>query len=485
MELPKAFERQMEDILEGDYPAFLSALDEDPVISLRLNHRKPGAQFPEASPIPWCENGCYLDERPRFIRDPYIHAGAYYVQEASSMLVAQCLDYQEDQIVLDLCASPGGKSTLLLDRLSQGSLLVSNELVRNRAQVLAENVSRWGYANCIVTNSHPREYARLQHVFDAILVDAPCSGEGMFRKDPAVIGHWSNKMVHHCAERQKDIMRMLMHALKPGGRLIYSTCTYNRQENEEIVKWVLNHDKGAFKIVEVEVPEDWGLTPGDTEGFPEEMRFTYHCYPHKVRGEGFFFACLEKVRPVRGGYDPKTAERAIQRKKDKRKGRNRFRDEEKGGPRPVQNFSNKDFALAAEYLQNPEDFHLFQKGENVYALPCEQQEAYEKWASQLNVIRPGVCLGKIKKNRFIPDHDLALSGLSSRKIPVLELTYEQSLKYLKRMDPGVETGDARDWALVAYQGQVLGWVRILESRVNNHLPRNWKIRADLSDVIGS
>jgi len=268
--------------LGAEYEPFLEALDGDPVVSLRLNPHKPGSEFPAGSPIPWAEDGYYLPERPRFFLDPRIYAGGYYVQEASSMLIGQCLDFSQDLRILDLCAAPGGKSTLLASRMSPGSVLVSNELVRARSRALIDNLSRWGHPHTLVTNNHPRDFQPLRHAFDAIVIDAPCSGEGMFRKDPKVIEHWSPGVVRNCALRQQDILREVMGSLRPGGRLVYSTCTYNPYENEAIVQWVLDHEPGVFEVVPLEFPADWGLVRGTTEGYSPALRHTYHCYPHRV-----------------------------------------------------------------------------------------------------------------------------------------------------------------------------------------------------------
>ncbi len=469
-ELPEAFLSRIKEQLGPEYDAFLEALNEKPVTSLRLNPRKPGAHFPDGVQIPWCEEGYYLPVRPKFYLDPLIYTGAYYVQEASSMLIAQCIDYSQDQMVLDLCAAPGGKSTLLASRLSPGSLLVSNEIVGNRARALVDNLSRWGHPNTIVTNNHPRDFSQLRHAFDTIVIDAPCSGEGMFRKDPKVIGTWTPGVVRNCALRQKEILGQVMNALKPGGRLIYSTCTYNATENEEIIKWVLNQEPGVFRILPMTFPAEWGLTPGKTDGYPPEMAYTYHCYPHKVKGEGFFFACLEKLRPGREfAMSPS-------RKRKQRRHNKVFR-EEKGDKRKVE-LGKKEWAIAGEYIHSP-GLEMGIRKEGFDVVPSDFTETVEKLGESLRILKAGIRVGTVMKKKFIPDHDLALSELASDSVPRIEVDANTALHYMKRESLQVETGDIRDWAILTYKGRDLGWVKVLDNRVNNHLPKELRLRADI------
>lgn len=451
----------------GDaYPAFFEALQAKPKVSVRINPDKSGAKFLNTTPVPWCEGAYYLAERPAFFKDPHIYAGSYYVQEASSMLIAQMADFSTDLRVLDLCAAPGGKSTLLASRISADSLLVSNEIVRNRAEVLEENVSRWGASNVIVTHNHPKSFGNLRHYFDLIVIDAPCSGEGMFRKDPKVMQHWNPKMVAHCAQRQKDILTAVIDSLKPGGRLVYSTCTYNPQENEEIIQWLLYHSDGTMRILPVELPSEWGLTPGTTEGFHADMRYTYHCYPHKVEGEGFYLACLEKTEAgVKRMESPRAKARHAARKGP---------NQASAAPLPKQ-----DREVVKRYLDAPEDYEFYLLEGAALAIPSELSDDYEALAGQLNILKAGIRIGEIKSGKLIPDHDLALAECTGDKVPVLNLDHEQSMRYLSRDELSLETGEIRDWAIVAYQGRHLGWVKVLDNRVNNHLPKQMKIRTAL------
>jgi len=273
----------MQQQLGDEYEAFADALDADPVCSIRLNRRKPADRFADADNVPWCESGRYLAERPPFTLDPLFHAGCYYVQEASSMYVSwllkQYIKTDDSLVALDLCAAPGGKSTLLLNDLPEGSLLYANEPIRQRANILKENIIKWGNRNVVVTCNYPRQYKSLEDCFDLILCDAPCSGEGMFRKDSESIGEWSMRNVMMCQQRQREIVEDVWGCLREGGLFIYSTCTYNHFEDEDNVRWIAE-TLGAEVLPLNDQPE-WGIRNG-------------HFYPHHVKGEGFFIAILRK-----------------------------------------------------------------------------------------------------------------------------------------------------------------------------------------------
>lgn len=272
MELPGEFIERTKPLLGEEWEDFLIALQEESPISIRLNPKKLKASFALDNPVPWASNAYYLDSRPIFTTDPLFHAGCYYVQEASSMYLEQIIKRQVKEAVnvLDLCAAPGGKSTHLLSTLPEGSFLVSNEVIRSRANILAENIIKWGYSNVMVTNNDPSDFQKTNFKFDVIVTDVPCSGEGMFRKNPKAIQEWSLGNVMLCAERQRRIIGDIWDSLKPGGLLVYSTCTYNREENEDNIEWICR-ELGA-EIVE------------------EPKRFL----PHKSKGEGFFIAAVRK-----------------------------------------------------------------------------------------------------------------------------------------------------------------------------------------------
>ena len=280
--------------------ALCEALEQqDTPVSVRMNTAKWEHVPAHRSAVPWSEQGYYLDGRPTFTFDPLFHAGCYYVQEASSMFVEQALRQYvtEPSVMLDLCAAPGGKSTLCRSVLPEGSLLVANEVMRNRSQVLAENLVKWGHPEVIVTNNDPADFTSLENTFDVMLTDVPCSGEGMFRKDPVAVSEWSLENVDTCWQRQRRILRDIWPCLKPGGLLIYSTCTYNREENEDNVAWIAE-TLGA-EVLPLEVPEEWHITGNLTgNAFP-----VYRFLPHRMQGEGLFLAVLNCAdsteRPLR------------------------------------------------------------------------------------------------------------------------------------------------------------------------------------------
>ena len=262
-------------------------------MSIRLNPLKTkGWEVIQGEAVPWCRDGYYLKRRPQFTFDPLLHAGAYYVQEASSMFLDEVLRQlmgKEVSSALDLCAAPGGKSTVLRAALPDGCILVSNEPNGKRAQILSENIQKWGAPNSYVTNLYPRDFHKAKLHFDLILVDAPCSGEGMFRKDEGAIREWSKANVEKCRRLQREILQDAWPCLRPGGLLIYSTCTFNTQENEENVQWMME-ELGA-EVLPVAIKKEWHITGSLLEGFTEPV---YRFIPGKTRGEGLFMAAIRK-----------------------------------------------------------------------------------------------------------------------------------------------------------------------------------------------
>ena len=280
--LPSAFTQRMHRLLQTETDRFLDVLQKAAPVSIRFNTAKLAPAGVRCSawegmrPVKWCPEGLYLDKRPLFTLDPYLHGGGYYVQEASSMFLSYILKQLlkgEAVRVLDLCAAPGGKSTLLASQLPDGSLLVSNEVIRSRAVILKENLIKWGRDHVVITQNDPADFKKLNQAFDLILVDAPCSGEGMFRKDREAIEEWSEANLHLCRERQKRIISDIWDSLKPGGYFIYSTCTYNPEENERIVEWI--QEKWGAESIKIEHPFP-EITAAETP------LYGYRFYPHKV-----------------------------------------------------------------------------------------------------------------------------------------------------------------------------------------------------------
>ena len=296
--LPAAFSEYTRQLMgEERFGRYLKSFEEEPPVSIRLNPKKMadgGWKMEDAEPVPWCRNGYYLKKRPNFTFDPLFHAGCYYVQEAASMILDEVLrQHLTSDIIphtsLDLCAAPGGKSTLLRAALPDDCVLYSNEPIRNRASILLENVTKWGYDNHYVTNVYPEAYRKSKHRFDVILCDVPCSGEGMFRKDEATIREWSPQQVEKCWQLQRDIVTDAWACLNDGGLLIYSTCTFNTKENEENIRWLL--EEYDAEVLSVDVKPEWNITGSLLEGFNEPV---YRFIPGISRGEGLFLCVLRK-----------------------------------------------------------------------------------------------------------------------------------------------------------------------------------------------
>lgn len=301
MQLSDDFVQETRAVMGSErFERYLKAFEEEAPVSIRLNPRKyqlSTINYRRPS-VPWCPAGFYLPTRPQFTFDPLLHAGCYYVQEASSMFLDEVLRQhlpQQPVLFLDMCAAPGGKSTLIRSAISEDSILISNEPVRKRAQILSENIEKWGYPNCYVTNNYPKDFRKAGLMFDAILCDVPCSGEGMFRKDEATISEWSLQNVERCSQLQREIIAEAWQCLLPGGLFIYSTCTFNIKENEGNVCWIL-HEFDA-EVLSVDIKSEWGITGSLLPGFDMPV---YRFIPGITRGEGLFMAVMRK-----GGHTPK------------------------------------------------------------------------------------------------------------------------------------------------------------------------------------
>ncbi len=307
--LPQAFADYTRQMMGDErFERYLKSFGQEPPVSIRLNPRKAeGLTAIDAEPVPWCRDGYYLKKRPNFTMDPLLHAGCYYVQEAASMFLDEVLrqavqgtvplcdlshSWDSPRNALDLCAAPGGKSTLLRAALPDGCMLYSNEPIRNRFNILSENVQKWGYDNYIVTCQYARDFRKAKQKFDLILCDVPCSGEGMFRKDPATISEWSPQNVEKCWRLQRDIVADIWPCLNDGGILIYSTCTFNTKENEENVRWLLSEYDA--EILPINIKSEWNITGSLLEGFTGPV---YRFIPGITRSEGLFMCALRKGRP--------------------------------------------------------------------------------------------------------------------------------------------------------------------------------------------
>ena len=460
MILPQAFIERTRQLLGEDiYPQFEEALATETPVSIRPNRTK--CQLPvEGEPIPWATSGMYLKNRPTFTFDPLFHAGCYYVQEASSMFVERVLQeyVHEPVVMLALCAAPGGKSTLCRSTLPEGSLLVANEVMRNRSQILAENLIKWGHPEVVVTNNDPADFTELTHLFDVILTDVPCSGEGMFRKDQVAVEEWSLENVDICWQRQRRILTDIWPSLKPGGFLIYSTCTFNREEDEDNVAWIAK-ELGA-EILPVPIEDSWGITGNLVGGeFP-----VYRFLPHKTKGEGFFLAVLRKQE----GECEETLSRFS-------KSPSRMDKKKKGKDNKQPLVVPKE---AKEWLASVSDYSLAMKDTQVVAFPKAYQDEYALLQQTLKVIHAGITLGEVKGKDLIPHHSLAMStALASEAFPKAEVSYEQAIAYLRKEGLILDADVPRGYVLLTYQGIPLGFVKNIGNRANNLYPQEWRIRS--------
>ena len=481
MTLPEKFAaRVLSELGPEEGAALCAALDTEPPVSVRLNPAKcagaaePGAvqdgtgaapggygspqgssgtDVPAPLPVlqnadgrvPWCADGYYLAVRPQFTFDSDFHAGAYYVQEASSQFVGRLMGGEgvAGKRILDLCAAPGGKITLYASLAGPGGLVVANEIDRRRAQVLADNVRKWGTGNVAVTTCEPRQLGDFEAWFDMVAVDAPCSGEGMFRKDAQARAEWSEGNVKLCAARQDGILREAWRALKPGGRLIYSTCTFNRDEDEGALERML-----AWAGDEVAEAEDmavdgaWGIVCGRVGAFR-----TYRFYPHRARGEGFFAAVACKAYDAGGRCRTPKARRTV--------------------------FAQVDKASAAElrrWVRTPERMCFAAVGDTCYGYYVAQAEAVKALGEALPVIYAGVAMGQLFKGSLRPDPALAFfCGLNREAVPAAELDEAQALCYLRRQE--VAAGAFSEGVnLVCARGRALGFAKRIGNRVNNMYP---------------
>lgn len=450
MTLPAEFESYTCQLMgEGLYATLAEGLQRQPEVSLRVNPMKcpEGAVHADVDGgrVPWAAAGHYLKGREAFTFDPLLHAGAYYVQEASSMIVDHLVRHfiRRPVTMLDLCSAPGGKSIAARSLLPEGSLLVSNEPVRSRADILVENIQKFGHPDCIVTNNYPRDYKRVKLQFDAILADVPCSGEGMFRKDEGAIAEWSPSNVDRCWRLQREIVADVWPSLKPGGLLFYSTCTFNAHENEENVAWIA-HELGA-DVLDIPVEEAWNITPALTSGV-SACRFI----PGKTRGEGLFVAVLRKHGEGSEGKKKGNADKK----------------------------QVSTFKASPHWLLHEEQYLCLHEADTVRAIPASWAAEYKELATKLHVLHAGVPLGTLKGKALLPDEALALSTQLRRDaFAEVPLSYEEAIAYLRKEAVTMPEGTPLGPVVVSYQGMPLGFVKNIGNRANNLYPQNWKIKS--------
>jgi 16S rRNA C967 or C1407 C5-methylase (RsmB/RsmF family)/NOL1/NOP2/fmu family ribosome biogenesis protein len=448
IKLPEQFEKSMQSKLAGEFPEFLGCLEVPSPTSIRVNPNKAAALVTD-NPVLWCRLGKYLDARPTFTLDPLFHAGTYYVQEASSMFVEQAIRQTTDLSlslnVLDLCAAPGGKSTHILSLLNENSLLVSNEVIRARASILAENIQKWGYPNCIVTNNDPKDFQAVEGFFDVMVVDAPCSGEGLFRKDPQAMEEWSPQNVALCSSRQKRILADVWPALRENGILIYCTCTYNESENEENLLWLQQQHEVEF--LQLKLQPEWNI-----EEIRQRKITGYRFFPHRVKGEGFFISVIRK-KETQQSHRVKAKTKEFL---------------------PTKKLSES----VTPWIRSSHAFIILQHHDDLYFLPGEKFTEAGMLYQHLRIVTSGTSLASIKQNKLIPAHALAMSIYLEQTIfPSVTVDHESAIRYLRRDAGPLDLAEAeRGFHLIRFENIALGWINNIGNRYNNLYPQEWRIR---------
>lgn len=430
------------------------ALQEPETPSIRVNLAKWDKVPLNAAAVPWCPSAYFLTHRPDYTPDPLYHAGCYYPQESSSMFLEeifkQLLKDAVNLRVLDLCGAPGGKSTHLSSLIGKNGYLVSNEVIINRASVLAENMSKWGLSNTMVTRSDPAAFCNLPGFFDMILVDAPCSGEGMFREQ-SVIDEWSPANATLCSDRQKRILRDVWPALREGGFLVYSTCTFNPEENEKNIRWLT--DNSCSEPVRIDISNFQGITEIYHEGI-----YGYGFYPGSVKGEGFFISALRKTNGnVKQQSRVKTSLNA--------------------------RVTNEERRIAREWTGFNED-SLIKNGNVLISIPCSHDE-YNALSGCLKIVRPRTDICTAKGNNYLPAHDIAMSVyFNQHSFASVDLDHMGGFAYLHR-DPIPVHDSEKGWNVVKYEGVPLGFINNLGNRINNYYPVGRRIRMENSRLLSA
>lgn len=446
--LPDGFISQMRELIgEIQSNELCEALMLQPSVAVRLNPRKP-CDMPEwlseTKPVSWSENGFYLPVRPQFTFAPQLHGGGFYVQDASSMVyehIVRKIAGNKPIIYLDACAAPGGKTTAAINVLPEDSLVVANEFVAQRTQILKENIQKWGYPNVIVTNSSTDRLGRIHGLFDIIAVDAPCSGEGMMRKDEEARRQWSESLVSDCASLQWEIVCNLWNSLKEGGYLIYSTCTFNRRENEAMLERICCELDG--ESVDLGLSGNGGITKGiDTDCC------CYRFMPHLTKGEGLFVGVVRKNSSQRE-WTPRKSKRL-----------------------------NKQVKLPPINCLIKDDWHYFEREGVICGISKQFADILEELSSNAKVVMAGVELVILKGKDFIPQHGLALStALSLNTFPRIEVELPCAIDYLRREAINLPADTSKGFVIITYKGMPLGFVKNLGNRANNLYPQEWRIRS--------
>lgn len=443
--LPELFIKRIRTQDYIDPENLISALEGSSETSIRVNNAK-GAFIPgDSEKVPWCPSGYYLQKRPSFTQDPLFHAGAYYPQEASSMFLEeifrQCVAGNDPIKVLDLCGAPGGKSTHLSSLIGKNGFLVSNEVIRQRAQILSENLTKWGLSNAIVTRSDPSAFKQLPGYFDVIVVDAPCSGEGMFH-DQVARDEWSVDNTALCSERQKRILSDVWPALRKDGLLIYSTCTFNPDENEKNIHWLI--EKNEAEPVKLDISRYDGIKEIDHKGATG-----YGFHPGRIRGDGLFYSVVRK-KADQPAYDRKVK------------------------VKPEFRTNTEQLRIATQWTTFGKDSFI-NISDSVYSIPCTIED-FSLLAKNLFIVKPGTQLFSMKGKDALPSHELAMSVCyRDQAFLSVELKLDQALDYLRKENIPV-TGSPTGWIMAKFKGINLGFLKNIGNRTNNYYPVEWRIR---------
>ena len=454
--LPEGFKDLMRsEIGEKSAEILFSALCGKPETSLRLNRRKPaiGPVYPEMTPVDWCTSGHYLPERPSFTHNPLLHAGAFYVQDASSMIyetIVSDLVAGIPATVCDLCAAPGGKTTAILNALPYGSVMLANEYTPQRANILKENLCKYGYPDTVVTNADTGRLAAMKGDFDIVAVDAPCSGEGMMRKEEAARGQWSEGLIRQCASLQRDILANAVEMLAPGGYLIYSTCTFNTSEDEDNALWAA--ETYGLEPIDTGLAGKYGIR-GQAKGEIPCLRFM----PGFTRGEGLFAAVFRKP-DMDGGM--------ARIRNSRKKGRSGKAGAHKCDPRTMQ--------TAKSWIEG--NFDIMDHDGHLIALSPATATLLDSIPKGVRIMSAGVEIGEIKGKDLIPSHQLAMSTAMSHPFPEIELTEEDALLYLSKEAIVLPEATPKGYVTVTYRGLPLGFLKNIGTRSNNLYPAEWRIR---------
>jgi 16S rRNA C967 or C1407 C5-methylase (RsmB/RsmF family)/NOL1/NOP2/fmu family ribosome biogenesis protein len=448
--LPHAFVERIKIQFPNDFEKFMLALNAVPTTGILINSNKKFQ--PNGNSVMWNPFGKILNERPNFTADPHYHAGSYYAQEVNSMFIHTLIEYaigkEKPVTALDLCAAPGGKSLLMNSSLHPDSFCLSNEIVPSRLSILRENLGKWGASNHLTIGSSPDKIP-FQNAFDLILVDAPCSGEGLFRRQESYRSEWNDQMALTCAIRQKDILKEAHRMLKPGGYLIYSTCTYAQTENEEIVDWLCEE----FQLKNICLPEvkaSWNIREAKSK-----HGVGYQMLPHLTPGEGFFCSLFQKVEEYTHGQKLKIKNSNLKKP------------------------TTKQFDELKQFIQPHIEIRIDGKG-RVFTFPYNHTffPIFEQAFPNANL---GVQLGEFLRDSFIPHQSLANTQLNSSEINKLDLPFDQAQAFLR--GEALHSTFNKGYHVITFQNQALGWVKSVGNRCNNMYPKPWYVRQNYSETI--